>query len=275
MSDYGDLQGGSGDGSADSGSDYLEGLSDFGKNYISTRVTDEGHRPVVAQHLREWDKGANAQFQKIHNDYRPYRDLGDFNTVQQSVNFVRRFQSDPVGTLRTLVEGEFLKPEDIQSLISNGQLPATAQGGDQPKSEMEQTLERLLEAKLGGYTKQTETLAQQLQTFQREQQANQGRQELDRAIGTLKTKHGSDWNDFVENQTLALAANANIPLDQAAQMVLDGMNQFAQTKIPPRAGFSMPGVGSPASFNKKPSEIPDGDELKAYVAARLAQGQTR
>ena len=272
MSDYGSLQPGTDPGSAGSGSDDpFEGLSEFGKNYIQTRVTDESHRPVVAQHLREWDRGANAQFQKIHSDYRPYRDLGDIETVKQQVNFVRRLQADPTGTIRLLMESEFLKPEDLQGLVGTSTPPAGAPSGD---SELEQTLSKLLDQRLGGVTKQTETLAQQLQSFQAQQQENEGRAQLDKAISTLKTKHGGNWNDFVENQTLALAAQARIPLDQAAEMVIDGLNQFAQSKVPPRAGFSMPGVGSAASFNKNPAEL-EGDQLKAYIANRLASWQTQ
>lgn len=268
MSEYGDPTQGGIDPSAQSGSeDPFEGLSEFGKNYIQTRVTDESHRPIVAQHLREWDKGANSQFQKIHNDYRPYRDLGDIQTLQQSVNFVRRMQADPVGTLRMLVEGEFIKPEDLHGLIPQQTSP---QGGNvEEGSDLEKTLAKLLDQRLGGVTKQTETLQQQLEAFQREQLQNQGRQELDKAINTLKSKYGSDWDDFTENQVLALAANAQIPLDQAAEMVFSGLNQYAQKKVPPRAGFSMPGVGSPASFNRKPEDLNDEDARKAYVAQEL------
>lgn len=266
MSDYGSLQPDAGDGSVGGGSDDpFEGLSEYGKNYVQTRVTDESHRPIVAQHLREWDRGANAQFQKIHGDYRPYRDLGDLQTVTQSVNFVRRMQADPVGTLKLLVEGEFIKPEDLQGLIPQSQIPSAPTG----ETDEEQRLARLLDQRLGGVTKQQETLAQQLQQFQRQQQDQQGRQELDRAISHLKQRHGADFDDFAETQTLALAANANIPLDQAAEMVLQGLNKFAQRKVPPRAGFSMPGVGSPASFNKKPEDLSDEEARKAYVAQEL------
>lgn len=274
MSDYGDPQGGSGFGSADTGSDDpFEGLSEFGKNYIQQHVTDESHRPVVAQHLKKWDQGANAQFQKIHSDYRPYRDLGDLETLQNHVGFVRRFQADPIGTLQLLTQGDnpFLKIEDLRGLLgdSGGAPPS---GGEE--SELEQTLAKLLDKRLGGVTKQQETLAQQLQAFQAQQQENQGRQELDKAINGLKQKYGSDWNDFVENQVLALAANARVPLDQAAEMIMDGLSNYVKAKVPPRAGFSMPGTGSAASFNKKPQDL-EGDELKAYIAQRLASQQNR
>lgn len=265
MSDIsGNLPGAAGDGSGAEGSDDLfEGLSDFGKSYLEREVQDPELRKAIAPHIKNWDRGANQKFQEIHQQYRPYRDLGDYDTVQQHINFTRRFNADPEGTLALLLQHEVITQDQLRKLVGQAASP-----GPVEEDDIDPKLWKKIEEKFGQFEQSLGGVAQTVQNYQQQQAQERGRQELDRAIEDLRKKHG---DDFHEDFTLAMAAQLNIPLDQAHELVQKQMNGYVQKKIPPRAGFTMPGAGAGASFNKAPSDLSDEQERRNYIAQRLSQ----
>jgi hypothetical protein len=249
--------------------DPFDGLSDFGKQFLETQIQDEQQRVAFAPHVKAWDKGANAQFQKIHEQYKPWRDLGDPDQVKTQINFVNRFNADPEGTLRILLENDALSPTQIRNLLDSiptGQPSGQVSGsGD---DDIEAKIQAAVDARLGKTEQTVGALAQQFTQSQQAEQQRQAAAQLDTAISGMKQKYG---NDFHEDLVLAMAAQSGLDLEAAHQVVSKTFNSALQARIPPRAGYTMPGTGSGASFNKSPADLTDPEQRKAYVAAELAR----
>ena len=249
--------------------DPFEGLSDFGRQFLEREVQDPEMRTAMAPHVKAWDQGANSQFQKIHEQYKPWRDLGDVNNVKQQLNFVQRFNADPEGTLRLLVEHQILTPAQLQNLLGSSAPPAQPSGpGSSGQDDVDAKIQAILDARLGKTEQTVGALAHTLSQQQQEAQDRHAMAQLDQAVQGMKTKYG---NDFHEDLVLAMAAQASIDLEAAHKIVSETINGVLQSRIPPRAGFTMPGNGGAATFNKKASDLTDETERRNYIAQRLMQ----
>lgn len=84
----------------------------------------EGEREIVAKYVKDWDAGVTQRFQKIHEEYKPYKDLGaDPVTMQQAFQVYQALNSDPKAFYETLTqlmeeqEQEMAEPEvDLNSI---------------------------------------------------------------------------------------------------------------------------------------------------------------
>ncbi len=64
-------------------------------------VPEEYHQALTT-HLQSWDKGVNEKFSKIHEDYKPYKELGDPQQLQFAMNIMNQLENDPLEIYRPL-----------------------------------------------------------------------------------------------------------------------------------------------------------------------------
>lgn len=65
---------------------------------------DEADRPIVDKYIKQWDAGVTRRFQDIRNQYRPYEQLGDVETLQQAVQLMTIFEQNPEAVYQMLAE---------------------------------------------------------------------------------------------------------------------------------------------------------------------------
>lgn len=62
-------------------------------------------RGIVAKYAKQWDGNVTKQFQKIHEGYRPYKDLGDLERLKIANEFFNRFETDPFEVYKIFKQG--------------------------------------------------------------------------------------------------------------------------------------------------------------------------
>lgn len=262
---------GGSEGAPEGQSDPLEGISDFGRDYIQRNVTDPNHIPIVAQHIKQWDAGATKKFQEYSEQVKPWRELNvDPNFAKGAIELTNRLRYDPHGTVRQLIEGGFIDPAQLG--IAGGTPQQQPQGGQSNQPELDPTLaaalERMLEQRLGPVQGGLGAIATIIQDQQQRQQYEQQSKLFDTEMTKLKQKYGDGNVD--EDFILAMMAQTGIDPEGAQQLWVQKVNSIRQSATPPRAPFNMPGQGTPPNFTQNPKDIPD-DQMVNYVANFLQQ----
>src|SRR5436190_20090017 len=57
-------------------------------------------RPVLERYLKDWDANVTRRFMSIHDQYRPYKDLGDLDTIQSAMAVYNLLGNDPMQIYR-------------------------------------------------------------------------------------------------------------------------------------------------------------------------------
>lgn len=92
--------------------DYLQGLSPAARSYLEGLPEDQ--RPIVAPHAKNWDKDFQGHVQRVNEQIKPYRDLGDVQQLTQLKQFGDWFNRDPQGFVKALVENGIVDTKDLQ-----------------------------------------------------------------------------------------------------------------------------------------------------------------
>lgn len=251
--------------------DPLEGLSEFGKDYIQRNVSDPTHIPIVAQHIKQWDAGATKKFQEYAEQVKPWKELNvDPTYARGAVELANRMRYDPHGTVRALIEGGLINPEELgfaaaqqqQQAQQNGQ-----QGGLDPT--VAAALEKMLEQRLGPLQGGLGAVATIIKEQQDRVAYEQQSKAFDNEVARLKQQYGE--NNVDEDFILAMMAQTNTSPEDAQKMWMQKIDAVRRSAMPPRAPFNMPGQGTPPNFQQKPTDIPD-DQMVNYVANILMQG---
>lgn len=181
---------------------------------------DEAHREVVAPYLQKWDAGVTRKLQDLHNEYRPYKDLGDPETLGQALQFYRYLEEQPE-QLYQLLHQQFGNQSQQQRPGFPPQQP-----GNQTQFDPSQLPEEL--APIAPLFQQIQTMGQTLQQYDQKfaqqqraleligkyltgeiQQSRQSQedQQLAEYMDLLHKQHGEFDDQFVITQVMALAGN--------------------------------------------------------------------
>jgi vacuolar-type H+-ATPase subunit I/STV1 len=154
-------------------------------------------RPVVEKYIKDWDGQVTKKFQSIHDEYKPYKELGvDPDTIKQLVSFVEWIESEPQEVIKFLTES--YPDMDTNDTPPVGTTPPDLEFGD-------------LDPKVAEYIKGLQGELGEVKSFINETKSQQEeRQQIELLDNTLKemhTKHG----DFDDDYILAQLANGHSP----------------------------------------------------------------
>jgi hypothetical protein len=188
----------------------------------------ETDRPVVEKYIKDWDGQVTQKFQSIHDEYKPYKELGvDPDTIKQLVSFVEWIETEPQEVIKFLTESYGTMDNDTPPV---GSAPPDLEFGD-------------LDPKVAEYIKSLQGELGEVKNFINESRTEkEERQQIELLDSTLKemhTKHG----DFDDDYILAQLANGHSP-DKAIEKyneLIQKVSSPAKKPPPPTlAGGSVP-----------------------------------
>jgi len=167
-------------------SDELSEFSDFAQGVLSG--IPEEDRNTVAKYIKDWDGNVTKKFQSIHDEYKPYKELGELDDIQSALYYNSMLQNDPKEFIRTVkqaCEEAGMSLDDLFEPNEDVDPPVDSSGVAIPK-EFQQKMTRM-ETMLGSMYEQF-TQSQQAQT-EAQQIA-----ELDKYMEGMHSRHG-DFDD--------------------------------------------------------------------------------
>ena len=270
----GDIQGVTGTETQDTGQGTPQGEASLSDDFL--RNVPEADRAVVSRYIKDWDSGVTKRFQEIHNQYAPYKELGDVNQLRQAIEVYDLLDNSPE------VVYETLRQHFQEQLNSGGVVPPNFQGMNQqtpPSPAPEQLNPQLqqainpyiqpLQAKLDEQQGLLEKMAQViLQGNQQQQEAAEDRA-LDQYMAELHERHGN-----FDDRAILMGLYEGKDGDAAVKEWKDALQQYLpqpnQQQIPPPLmGGSVP------SDNIDIGAMSDKDvkQLTANVFAALQNNQ--
>jgi hypothetical protein len=167
------------------GSD-LEGLSDFAKGILG-QIPEED-RSTVAKYYKEWDGNVTKRFQDVHEQYKPYKELGEPDQIKEALEWIELLNSDPVSFIKNVQEAMKEAGIEMTQQEINDELSNLPEYEGLPKTFLDQ------------FQKQQAELAELRESLQGFTQTTQEKEEqaaLDNLLGTLHNTHGEFDDDWV------------------------------------------------------------------------------
>lgn len=237
-------------------------------------VIPEGIRQLVTPKLKEWDQGVNARFQKIHQEYEPYKPFKeqglDPQELMRSHQVREQIDRDPLAFYERL--GQYLQ----QAGLLQEQEEVDEEGPEEldPEDRVKQSL-TALEQKQQEILNSIEEAQRKQQEAQLQQQAQE---QVTREYQEVEAKYGQ-LDEVMRNE---LFQRAFLAVQQAEQQgveppslmqVMDSMQSFiAYVKQAPRPAPKIvpsSGGGTPAPQQKTPGQMTDLERRQA--AARVIE----
>lgn len=238
---------------------------DLANPYLS--AIPEVDRNVVAKYIKGWQGNVTRRFQDIHNEYAPYKDLGDVADLQRARALYDLMNDRPEEVFRVLAENAGEIPE-IQGILQQmggqqGYQYQQQDGGFQnPWSEHGVPDDF---AKMFVDQQQVvAALAERVMGFDSNQQEAQEAAQLDEVLNDLYDRHG----DFDEQAVLLRMYHGMDPDAAVAdwdESIQQAINNRQSAKPPP---FVLGGNGSVPHGGVDPKSLSDTDRRK-YIAEQL------
>lgn len=225
--------------------------SDFARGILDK--IPETDRPIVGKYIKDWDGNVTKQFQKIHEEYKPYKELGPVEDLLAAREFIQRISDDPLGFY-----------DDITSALrENGMLGKDDDG--QPSGGLPE-FEGLPEQFVTQFKSMEERLNQweeKFGSFEQEKETERAIAQVDNLLKTLHNDHG----DFDEEFVLSKLANGASPED-----AIKSWNDLIQKVQQPKkaAPNLIPGAGAIPNGQVDLSKMNPQEKLK-YLAQRIEQ----
>lgn len=216
----------------------------------------EQDRAIVAKYVKDWDSNVTKRFQSIHEQYQPYKDLGDVESIQRAMDIINLLENDPHTFAENLANVLSQLGEDDEEFDEDNDMSDDYQlSGDQEPDELSEL----------------KTTVQSLaQTIEQERQARQeaaDMEELDNYIKQLHTTHGDFDDDYVLVQ-MSRGLDPEKAIEKYNSMIEEKINSRRKSTPPPLIS----GQGGVQSGQVDPSKLSSADR-KAYVAAMLQAGR--
>ena len=202
-------------------------LSDFAKGVLNE--IPEMDRPVVQKYINTWDGNVTKRFQSIHDEYKPYKELGDYEQVVHAMQVASLLNEDPIAFINIIKDALGEEMSDPDPVGQNRSVLPEFEG----LPEEFVTKFRSMEERLGAIDTDYQNTKQAL--TEKEQFA-----QLDGLMANMHTRHG----DFDERYVLMEMASGLEPEDaiKAWQQTIDKYGSSPR-KPPPnlvRNGGSIP-----------------------------------
>ena len=162
-----------------------DNLSEFATGVLSQ--IPEQDRSTVAKYLKDWDGNVTKKFQSIHEEYKPYKDLGEVEALQEAMYYRSMLQDNPTQFVQMLTEAikesGMYEDDEVDDEVEEPQNT----GSYAP--EIEQRFGQM-ETMLG-------TMLQKFEQFQGGIQEQQQMAELDKELERMHSKYGDFDEDYV------------------------------------------------------------------------------
>jgi hypothetical protein len=209
--------------------------------------------------LEKWDRGVQERFQKIHEEYEPYKAYDPFKeagvdpeTIDYALNIMQALNDDPRKMWEAMAEYyKFADEAQAQDSDDDDEYSFDGDVKDPRVDRLEQGVEVMANMLL--------------QKQEAEQQAQQDA-ELENEIATLKDKHG----DFDEGYVLTYAINNEVDLESAISAYQDLERQIAQ-KIQAPAAPSVIGAGGGTVGVNRPDPAKMSPAERKALAVQMLQ----
>lgn len=218
-------------------------------------------KAIVQKYIKDWDSQVTKRFQGIHDEYKPYKDLGDIESIQRNMEIVQLLQADPKLFYTNLakfidqIEGndevEIDDTEEVEPVV-----PKQVEKTDPRDSELAD-LRNQVQQLTGAFTNDIQSRNDQRELAQ-----------LDRTLENLHTKHGDFDDDWVLVQV-----SRGVPIENAIKSWNDMLGQRVDSfrkATPPRI---MPGAGNTAGSQVDPSRLDKKTKINYIQSALEAANQ--
>jgi hypothetical protein len=190
-------------------------------------IPDED-RNVVEKYVKDWDKNVGAKFREIHEQYQPYKGLGEVEEIKawkQAIDFI---QSNPLEAYKNmekyLRENKLLQdtpaPETPKPPVGNPALGETqkvdTQGLPPEVQKKIEDLENLVKQVSQSYISDKES-----------QKVQEEAKQFDSYLAEMESKHGKFDKDYITYQ-LANSPNGTDP----EKLIQEWVNKYGEPKTP-------------------------------------------
>lgn len=238
------------------------------------KEVDPAHREIVEPYVKQWDGQVTRRFQSIHEQYKPYKELGvDVSDLQGAWQIAQAFNDDPVGTLQKVFQlyreqgieldmSDFFENNTPQEPAGQQQTPIPVPTGQENTGGLPpEIMEKLstIEGVVGA-------LAQQEIERRQAQENEQNRKQFDDYLTSLHNTHGDFDNNYVASR-MATGMDAETAIKEFKDMVQSYANSQRNNPAPNFfQGGNPPGQVQAVDPSKLTPE-----QRREYVAARLSQ----
>lgn len=215
----------------------------------------EADRETVARYIKGWDAQVTSKFQQVHDQYKPYKDLGDVDTLTQAQQLYNLIENDP---------------KQVYELLAQEYADKTPATTEPDPNDIFNQLPEPVKAKFATLDKHDQVLEMMAQDYiqrqEREKHA-QEEKELDDYMGALQKKHGEFDQEYV-----LMKMSSGMDGDKA----VGAWNSMIQARVN-KAGSSsqnapsvLSGGGGFATAGKDINTL-NSNETKALVAKMMEQ----
>jgi len=162
---------------------------------ILNSIPEEYHDAVIPT-LQGWDRGVSRRFQKLHDEYAPYKQFEDLepDSLKEAVNVYNALTNDPAATWEAIGRVYGLSPQQVSQ--------AASQGEDFDLEDLPAPIRERLN-RLDEHDKTLMQLSQQIQ----QQQAKAEEQAQDEALEEYLEELREEYGDFDEDYVVGLIAS--------------------------------------------------------------------
>jgi hypothetical protein len=229
---------------------------------ILTVVPDEYKEQVQAQ-LAEWDAGVSRRFQKIHDEYAPYKELEDYDpkTLRTAAEVYQSLLDNPKDTWETIGRVYGLSPQQVSDL------------SDEIEDDDEYELPASVRNKLSKLDEHERILGIVTQEMLERQASDEEAQE-DQALEEYLTELAEEYGDFDEDYVVGLIA-AGVDGEEAIARYQHIVNSHATPAPKDSAPTVMSGSGGiPTSGSVNVSKLnPQDTQALITEMLRLASSE--
>lgn len=232
-----------------------EPLSEFATGVL--KDIPEQDRATVAKYLKTWDGNVTKQFQKIHQEYEPYKQFGTVEDISQNLKMIELLNEDPVAFIQFVqdalkeVEMSYDEPENVPVPVQQQNVLPEWEGVPQPVVEKMQNLEKMLT-----------TLTEQVSSTQNHLTEKDQLAQLDNLMKGLHTTHGDFPDDYV-----LMEMSRGVPPEDAVKKVLENLQKYGSSPRKPPPVLLGPGGATPS--NQVDVSKLDAAGRKAMMVASL------
>jgi hypothetical protein len=233
-----------------------ETFSDFANGIL--KGIPEQDRAIVAKYIKDWDGNVTKKFQSIHEEYKPYKDLGAPEEIAEALQYIQLLNDDPVTFVQKAIEA--LTEEGMWNVSDSNTNVNGNEGTGSSLPEYEglppafvqefQSMKSMLEefGKTASEVKQTVAQKEQLE-------------QVDNLMKTLHNTHG----DFEEEYVLMKLSQGAKP-EEAIKAWQDTLSKYSS---PPRkpAPTIINGAGSVPAGQVDLSKLDKSQRTALMVSA--------